>query len=172
MKVSKKLLSILLAVTMVFGVMCVAAFAEGETESETEPVRYITGNINISISTPVAGEQSNTDTFSEGKFTVSDFKWYDSEGKEFTSSYESGETYTAILTVVPNEGYLFDSDLKVTVNDEATITVSAAEDSVVVTTNFTCDDGASGGSIFTTIFSILRSALKVVWDFILHFIGY
>lgn len=167
MKVTKKLLSILLAVTMVFGVMCVAAFAEDEA------ARYITGTIDISISTPIAGNQSYGDTLPDsGKVYVPQFTWYDSDGNEFNSSYVGGETYTAVLTVVPVDGYLFDEEITITVNGEATEVISAAEDSLVVKVSFTCDEGADNSSVFTTILSILRSALKVVWDFILHFIGY
>lgn len=168
MKVTKKLLSILLAVTMVFGVMCVAAYA-----AEDDAARYITGTIDISISTPVAGNQSYGDTLPDsGKVHVTEFTWYDSEGNEFYSSYESGETYTAVLKVVPVDGYLFDEDITITVNGEITEVVSAAEDSLVVKVSFTCADDADSGSAFSTIWAVLLTALKFIRDLILHFIGY
>ena len=167
MKFSKKLLSILLVVITVFGVMCVAVSAENEVP------RYITGTVDISICTPVAGEQSYGDTFSEnGKIRVSEFTWYDADNKVFEGIYENGGAYTAVLTVVPNEGYLFDEELIITIDGEQTEVVSASEDSIVVKITYTCDDGAEGGSIFTTLWAIILTALRVIGEFIAHFIGY
>lgn len=169
MKFTKKLSAILLAVIMVFGVMTVAVCAEDNA------ARYITGTVDVTLTAPVAGELASTDCTSwNNKVIVSELVWLDADGEAFTSKYESEASYTARLTVMPSDGYLFDEEFAITVNGETATVVASDENSLTVEATFTCEkaDDNSSSSSSTSIWSILLGIIKIIRDLIAHFIGY
>lgn len=172
MKVSKKILAVLLAVITVFGVMCIAASAADQT------VYVISGNIDIGINSPIAGEKPSIDTtLSSDKFTVTAFTWYDKKtgaiidpaGTAFT--FENGGEYTAKITVSPIESYVFADDITVTVNGSSPSTVRFQDNTITVECSFTCDKGANGNSFFSALGNVLLKIFKILRDIISHIIG-
>lgn len=172
MKTTKKILAVLIAVITVFGIVSFAAAAEDKT------VYVISGSINVTINTPVAGEKPSIDCeTSSNNFTVTAFTWYDKDtgaiidpaGTDFT--YENGKEYTAKITLKPAENYQFADDISVTVNDAAPTTVCFKDDTITVETNFSCDKGASGNSFFTGLKTVLLNLLKIIRDIISHIVG-
>lgn len=172
MKTTKKILAVLIAVITVFGIMSFAAAADDKT------VYVISGSVNVTITTPVAGEKPSIDCkTSSDNFTVTAFTWYDKNtgaiidpaGTDFT--FENGGEYTAKITLKPNENYTFADDIVVTVNDSAPTTIRFKDDTVTVESNFTCDKGASGNAFFTGLKNILLQLLRIIRDIISHIVG-
>lgn len=172
MKISKKILAVLIAVITVFGIMSFAAAADDKT------VYVISGSVNVTITTPVAGEKPSIDCkTSSDNFTVTAFTWYDKAtgeiidpaGTDFT--YVNGGEYIAKITLKPNENYKFADDVTVTVNDSAPTTIRFKDDTITVEANFTCDKGASGNSFFKVIKTVLLQLLKIIRDIIGHIVG-
>lgn len=172
MKTSKKILAVLIAVITVFGIMSFAAFADDNT------VYIISGNINVSINTPVADEKPSIDCSASGNgFTVTAFTWYDKNTGAILDPagtdvvFKDGEEYTAKITLTPNEGYKFADDVTVTVNDTAPSTIRYKDESITVEMNFTCDKGANGSSFFAGLKVVLLNLLRIIRDLVSHFIG-
>lgn len=172
MKTTKKILAILISVIMIFGTMCLAVSAEDST------VYFISGTVNVTINTPIAGEKPSIDFSTDGKnYTVTAFTWYDKNtgaildpaGTDFV--YADGGEYTAKITLTPNEDYAFADDINVTINENAPTTMRFKDGSVTVEYTFSCDKGA-GHSFLSGVKTVLLTILRVLRDLISNIIGF
>lgn len=172
MKTTKKILAILISVIMIFGTMSLAVFAENST------VYIISGTVDVTINTPIAGEKPSIDFSTDGKnYTVTAFTWYDKNtgaildpaGTDFV--YVDGGEYTAKITLTPDESYAFADDINVTVNENAPTTMRFKDGSVTVEYTFSCDKGA-GHSFFSGVKAVLLTILRVLRDLISNIIGF
>lgn len=172
MKTTKKILAILISVIMVFGAMSLAVSAEDNT------VYIISGTVDVTINTPIAGEKPSIDFTTDGKnYTVTAFTWYDKNtgaildpaGTDFV--YADGGEYTAKITLTPNEDYAFADDINVTINENAPTTMRFKDGSVTVEYTFSCDKGA-GHSFLSGVKTVLLTILRVLRDLIGNIIGF
>lgn len=172
MKTTKKILAILISVIMIFGTMCLAVSAEDST------VYIISGTVDVTINTPIAGEKPSIDFTTDGKnYTVTAFTWYDKNtgaildpaGTDFV--YADGGEYTAKITLTPNEDYAFADDINVTINENAPTTMRFKDGSVTVEYTFSCDKGA-GHSFLSGVKTVLLTILRVLRDLISNIIGF
>lgn len=172
MKTTKKILAILISVIMVFGAMSLAVSAEDNT------VYIISGTVDVTINTPIAGEKPSIDFTTDGKnYTVTAFTWYDKNtgaildpaGTDFV--YADGGEYTAKITLTPNEDYAFADDINVTINENAPTTMRFKDGSVTVEYTFSCDKGA-GHSFLSGVKTVLLTILRVLRDLISNIIGF
>lgn len=172
MKTTKKILAILISVIMIFGAMSLAVSAEDNT------VYIISGTVDVTINTPIAGEKPSIDFTTDGKnYTVTAFTWYDKNtgaildpaGTDFV--YADGGEYTAKITLTPNEDYAFADDINVTINENAPTTMRFKDGSVTVEYTFSCDKGA-GHSFLSGVKTVLLTILRVLRDLISNIIGF
>ncbi len=172
MKTTKKLLAILISVIMIFGTMCLAVSAEDST------VYIISGTVNVTVNTPIAGEKPSIDFTTDGKnYTVTAFTWYDKNtgaildpaGTDFV--YADGGEYTAKITLAPNDGCAFADDISVTINGNAPTAMSFDDGSVTVEYTFSCDKGA-GHSFLSGVKSVLLTILRIFRDLVSNIIGF
>lgn len=173
MKTSKKILAILIAVITVFGIMSVAVSADDTT------VYVISGSVDLTINTPIAGEKPNIEYISScSELSVQAFTWYDTKTGGIVSAadssytYEDGRDYTAKITIAPKEGYKFDDNLKVSVNGDAPTTIRIQDGTITVEVNYSCDKGAGANTFFTGLKNVLLSLLKIIRDLVSHIIGF
>lgn len=185
MKSIKKVLAVLLAMIMAFGVVSASVLAEEDLpEVEAAAIDYV----NVTVEAPIAGYEAGGLAFAEApSYEVVDLEWTDAETEEILYStnedaeivektFEEYSIYTVKIAVSAAEGYVFEADsetLTVEVNGEKAEVVEITEDGnvMIISCDFVCqaedadvDDGGAGAN------GVLEF-LKTLWTTFMRLIG-
>lgn len=192
MKSIKKVLAVLLAMIMAFGVVSASVFAEEELpEAEVTAIDYV----NVTVEAPMAGYLADGLAFAEApSYEVVDLEWTDAETDEVLYStnedaeivekaFEEYAIYTVKVALGAADGYAFDAEsetLKVEVNGKKAEIVEITEDGnvMIISCDFVCqaedadiDDGGMGTN-FDGIFAFLKTILQTFLRLIGTLLGF
>ncbi len=192
MKSIKKVLAVLLAMIMAFGVVSASVFAEEELpKAEATAIDYV----NVTVEAPIAGYLAGGLALSESPtYEVVDLEWTDAETDEVLYStnedaeivekaFEEYAIYTVKVALGAADGYAFDADseaLKVEVNGKKAEIVEITEDGnvMIISCDFVCqaedadiDDGGMGTN-FDGIFGFLKTILQTFLRLIGTLLGF
>lgn len=170
MKSLKKIIAITLSLIMALGVVSVSAFAEDAVISE----------VDITVVRPVADEYAVGDyVFDSVDYSVEFLQWMGYGTEEILYStdptvevadkpFELGSAYVVCITVVAEDGFVFDSaeNLTLTVNGSKAALADLSDDAkeLSFTCVFECADSADlggdeGGIDFDQILEFLKTLL-------------
>lgn len=192
MKSIKKVLAVLLAMIMAFGVVSASVFAEEELpEAEVTAIDYV----NVTVEAPMAGYLAGGLALSESPtYEVVDLEWTDAETDEVLYStnedaeivektFEEYAIYNVKIALSAAEGYVFEADpetLTVEVNGKSAEVVEITEDgnTMIISCDFVCqaedsdiDDGGMGIN-FDGIFGFLKTILQTFLRLIGTLLGF
>lgn len=187
MKSIKKVLAVLLAMIMAFGVVSASVFAEEELpKAEATAIDYV----NVTVEAPIAGYLAGGLALSEAPtYEVSDIEWTDAETDEVLYStnedaeiiektFEEYAIYNVKIALSAADGYVFDADsetLKVEVNGKKAKVVEITEDGsvIIISCDFVCqaedadiDNGGAGAGANGVL-----EFLKTLWATFVRLIG-
>lgn len=188
MKSLKKILAITLSLIMALGIVSVSAFAEDVIEDNTEAVENeVISAVDITVVRPVAGEYAVGDyVFDSADYSVEFLQWvgYGTEDILYSTdptvevtdaAFETGAAYVVCITVVAEEGFVFDAaeNLAVTVNGSKAVVADLSDDATELsfTCVFECADSAElgdeeGGFDFSQVLEFLKTLLMTFVRFI------
>ena len=93
------------------------------------------------VTAPVAGTDAsiapNYVVDSARNYTVEKAEWWMNDSDSKVTEFVAGTNYRAVFTLVPKEGVVFDSPLKVKINGNDATVISSSEDKAVVSISLT-----------------------------------
>lgn len=185
MKSLKKILAITLSLIMALGIVSVSAFAEDAENA-------VISEVDITVVRPVADEYAVGDyVFDSTDYSVEFLQWVGYGTEEILYStdptvevtdkpFEIGSAYVVCITVVAEDGFVFDSaeNLTLTVNGSKAAIADLSDDAkeLSFTCVFECADSADiggdeGGIDFDQILEFLKTLLVTFIRLIGSFFG-